>query len=177
MNLWFRFIWVLIAAWGSKRRELVSDSKITFRTWFHDLDPNLHMNNGRYVTLMDLGRMDLLARTGLMREVVRRRWKPVVGGVHISFRRSLKPFHRFELHTRVAAWDEKWFYFNQEFWADGRLCTKALVKATIRDKHGTVPIPKIMALMGTHSASPHLPSEWRDVIHADAKLNELIKKT
>ncbi len=177
MNLWFRFLGVLIGAWRGRRAELTSDSTLRFRTWLHDLDPNLHMNNGRYVTLMDLGRMDLLARTGLVREIFRRKWKPVVGGIHVSFRRSLKPFRAFELHTQVMAWDEKWLYFNQEFWCEGKLCTKAFVKATIRDDNGTVPISKLIDLLGGNRISPPIPEEWRAVIEADEKLNALLKKS
>ena len=32
------------------------------RVWPNDLDTNAHMNNGRYLTLMDLGRFDLMTQ-------------------------------------------------------------------------------------------------------------------
>jgi len=65
--------------------------------------------------LMDIARVDFLLRCGLFRGVLRERWAVPVGSVHLRFRRSLKPFECFELHTRLLHWDERWFYFRQEF--------------------------------------------------------------
>jgi acyl-CoA thioesterase FadM len=53
----------------------------------NDLDLLRHMNNGSYLTLMDIGQVDLLVRSGAQREVDRRRWYPVVVGESIRFRR------------------------------------------------------------------------------------------
>ena len=65
MNLWLRLIWVVIAALSGRRVRLPQDpSRLMFRVWFHDLDPFRHMNNGRYLTIMDLGRTDLMLRSG-----------------------------------------------------------------------------------------------------------------
>ena len=68
MNLWLRLIWVALSGWLGHRLDLPGEaSRLTFRVWFHDLDPFRHMNNGRYLTLMDLGRTDLMVRSGLAR--------------------------------------------------------------------------------------------------------------
>ena len=40
-------------------------NEITTRVWFNDLDINFHMNNGRYMTICDLTRVDLFVRSGL----------------------------------------------------------------------------------------------------------------
>ena len=48
-------------------------SYLTLRVCPGDLDTSLHMNNGRYWTLMDLGRTDLMLRSGFWRAVVRNR--------------------------------------------------------------------------------------------------------
>ena len=58
------------------------------------------MNNGRYWSLMDLGRTDLMLRTGLWRAVLRHRWVPVVNAGAIRFRRELRLFQ--PLHARDA---------------------------------------------------------------------------
>ena len=47
------------------------------RVWPNDLDTNAHMNNGRYLTLMDLGRFDLMTQCGLVGTVLK---KKVVSG-------------------------------------------------------------------------------------------------
>src|SRR3954469_20908042 len=115
MNLILRLIKVLVAALFGQRLDILDSSALTFRVWPNDLDIYLHMNNGRYLTVMDLGRTDLLIRWGLGGVMLgglggfrlKRRWMPVVGAATIQFRRSLSPFQRFRLHTRVLCWDEK----------------------------------------------------------------------
>jgi acyl-CoA thioesterase FadM len=53
---------VLIATLRRGPLDLLGESVVRFRVWPGDLDFNLHMNNGRYLTLMGLGRLDLMAR-------------------------------------------------------------------------------------------------------------------
>ena len=66
------------------------------RIWPNDLDTNAHVNNGRYLTLMDLGRFDLMTQCGLVSTVLRNRWFPIAGGVMVRFER---PLHVFEKNT------------------------------------------------------------------------------
>ena len=60
-----------------------------------DLDVNVHMNNGRYLALMDLGRFDLMVRARLYRPKEHRQRWPVLGSTMVRYRRSLQPFQRF----------------------------------------------------------------------------------
>ena len=104
MNLWFRLLWLLLTA--RKRGHLDvprQASVLAFRVWPHDLDPSIHMNNGRYLTLMDLGRTDVLIRSGLWREVLRHKWTPIASAVTIRFQRELRPFQRFRLERSSHA--------------------------------------------------------------------------
>jgi acyl-CoA thioesterase FadM len=170
MNLLVRLFWVILKTWQARRRGILDASELKFRTWFHDLDLNLHMNNGRFLSLMDLGRFDLMARCGLLRTVFRHRWIPIVGAVHITYRRPLAPFQGFTLRTRVVAWDEKWFYIEQVFSVGDRLHAKALVKATLKERDGTVPSGRIVAMLGEDISSPILPSEWQAIVEADRSI-------
>jgi len=53
-------------------------SELTLLTLPNDLDINLHVNNGRYLTLCDLNRVDFFIRTGLARVMLARGWVPIV---------------------------------------------------------------------------------------------------
>lgn len=162
MSLIFRMLWVLCFG-GGRVHDPLSPSVLTFRVWPTDLDLNLHVNNGRYFTLMDLGRLHLLRRSGVVLEVLRRHWRPIVGSEAIRFRRSLDPFQTFELHTRVLAWDERWFYMEQRFLRAGQVCAIGLVKAQMRAKDGPVPPVDFLALLGEGHPPmprPELPSLW-----------------
>ena len=126
MNLLLRLIRVLLTAVCRPPLGILDESVVTFRVWPTDLDLNGHMNNGRYLTLMDLGRIDLMARSGLARVALRRGWRPVVGSATIRFHRALKLFHRYELKTRVVGWDAKWFYIEQRFEREGAVAAFGL---------------------------------------------------
>jgi acyl-CoA thioesterase FadM len=158
MNLYLRLIRVVLAALFGRRIGMLDDSVVGFRVWPNDLDFNLHMNNGRYLTVMDIGRTDLMIRAGLVGTLWRRRWAPVLGGATIRYRRSLPAFGRYRLHTRLLGWDEKWLYLDQVFEdAGGATAAHAVVKAVFRRCGGTVPTAEIAAALGWQGAAPKLP--------------------
>jgi len=132
-------------------------SRLTFRVWPLDLDLNGHMTNSRYLALMDLGRLDLVGRSSLRSPVIRFRWRPVVGSSAIRFRRGLKPFRRFELHTHVVGWDEKWIFLEQRFVQRGELVAVGLVKACFRRSGGGIPTREVTEACGLEGPSPVLP--------------------
>ena len=110
MNLYLRLLRVLFLLPFLPRRGLLEASHVAFRVWPTDCDINMHMNNGRYLTFMDLGRVHLLAQTGLWRPMRRHGWFPVLGAAEITFIRPIDPLQKFHLVTRLLAWDEKYFY-------------------------------------------------------------------
>ena len=104
MSFLLRFLRVIISGWFAKRRSLREPSRIFIRVWPNDLDLNIHMNNGRYLTLMDMGRMDIMLHTGAMQLWLLRGWQPLVA---VSMCRHFKPlscFQRFELRTTFIGW-------------------------------------------------------------------------
>lgn len=159
MNLYLRLIRVVVAALFGRRLTLLDDSVVRLRVWPNDLDFNLHMNNGRYLTVMDLGRTDLMLRVGLFGLLWRRRWAPVLGGATIRYRRSLAAFAGYRLRSRLLGWDEKWLYLDQSFEdATGAVAAHAVVKAVFRRRGGTVPTAEIAAAFGWTGPSPALPA-------------------
>lgn len=155
MNLLLRLVWLLITVKFRSKLGILEDSVRRFVVWPNDLDLNLHMNNGRYLTVMDLGRFDLTFRTGLGSVMLKRRWRPMVGSAHIRFRRSLDPFQRYELHTRLLAWDEKWFYLQQQFIREGDVYAEAVVKTIFRGPQGNIPPGEAAQILGLDPVSPN----------------------
>lgn len=162
MNLWFRLLGLVLASfWRPRLASPDAASRLAFRVWPGDLDTSMHMNNGRYWTLMDLGRADLTIRTGLWRAVLRHRWTPVLGAGSIRFRRELKPFRRFHLETRILHWAETTMVMEHRILARGRdgrdiLSAIALVRAGIYDRRAKafVPIARLMEEVGADADSP-----------------------
>lgn len=150
LRLW----WTLASGLAKPRQDLVGECRVALRVWPNDLDSNLHMNNSRYLLAMDLGRWDYGVRTGVIQQALRRRWFPVAGSVMLRFRRSLDPFQRFELRTRVVGWDEKWWWFEQRFEVEGRLHALGRVKALFRGPEGSVSTAAVLAAIGRPDLAP-----------------------
>ncbi|MGH7591786.1 MAG: thioesterase family protein [Gemmatimonadales bacterium] len=167
MSLLVRLVLVVVTA-VFRRADLgpFDASRLGLRVLPTDLDPNWHVNNGRYLTLMDLGRIDLVIRIGFLRLVFRRRWMPVLGGAVIRFQRPLALWQRYDLVTRFLGWDEKWMYFEQRFESAGKVCAVAFVRALFRGRDESVPSADVLHAIGVDGASPALPEavlKWREV--------------
>lgn len=170
MNLLLRMLWLLVMQPFRSRLGLLDPSYLVMRVLPNDLDINLHMNNGRYLTLLDLGRFDLVFRTGLARLMLRHRWQVVVGGALVRFRRPLAPLQRYRLTTQVIGWDERWVFVEQRFETRGGVACVALVKGMFLKGGQTVPPHRIVALAGGDVASPVLPDAIRTWLDAEIQL-------
>ena len=176
MNLLVRLLYVILAALRGTRMQPLDESVLTLRVLPNDLDANLHMNNGRYLTLMDLGRLDLLVRLGLVGELRRRRWNPVVASLAIRYRRSLAPWQGYELRTRMVGWDERWFFLEQRFTRGGETMAVAMVKALFVGPNGRVPPQELVDATGYDVATPEIPlsiRSWEDAEDALLEQREL----
>ena len=128
MNRLPRVLWTAATA---KRRGSVAPGEaavLPLRVLPNDIDLAGHMNNGIYFTMADLGRIDLAIRSGWGRAQVRHRVSPVVMQETMTFRTSLQPLQRYELHSAVAGWDRISVFFEQRFVVDGQVCAQALVR-------------------------------------------------
>jgi acyl-CoA thioesterase FadM len=125
----------------------------------NDLDLNMHMNNGRFLSIMDLGRLDLLIRTDLAKVLIQHRWQPLVGAVNIRYKQSLLPFQRYRLRTKVIGWDEKWFYIEQRFERKNRTIAVALIKAVFRGARKNVTPEDTLKLIHVNIDPPAMPDK------------------
>ena len=158
MNLIIRLIHVVIASLYRSRLNIMDVSVVNFRVWLNDLDFNGHMNNGRYMTLMDLGRLDLIFRAGMSKQILTGKWMPIVASSKIRFRRSLRPFQKYQLHSRLLCWDEKWFVVEQRFMVKDRSVAIAYVKGLFKDKKGQNIAPcEVLLSVGHVEVSPPFP--------------------
>lgn len=166
MNLLIRLLKTLLLFFlRPTRRGILDESVVRFRVWPNDLDTNLHMNNGRYLTLMDLGRLDLLLHNGAVPHVLKQKWYPVLAGTLIRFRRPLNLFQKFEIRTRIVTWDVKWVYLEQTILRKGDLVLQAYLKGVFVGPKGSVPITQLLELMGVKETPPPMPpglSAWLD---------------
>lgn len=176
MNLWFRLFWY-VARTRPRLAEPTEVSRLRFRVWPTDLDFSLHMNNGRYLTLMDIGRLDVLVACQVWRAVLSYGWTPIASAVQIRFRRELKAFQRFRLETRLVAWDKTSVVMEQTFVIeggarDGEIAAQALFKGGLYDRKERkfIEIAYLMNGLGVSAESPPLTPEVAAFLNADQTL-------
>jgi acyl-CoA thioesterase FadM len=114
-----------------------------------DLDILGHMNNGVYFSIMDLGRMDLMIRSGMWAKFRARGWYPVMASATMTFRKSLQPWQLFDLETRIVGYDDKATFVEQRFVVDGEIYAQGIAKARFLKKGGTVSLAELAELTGT----------------------------
>ena len=90
-------------------------TRTRFITLPTDQDILRHMNNGVYLSIMDIARFDMLHRTGIWAIFKVKGWYPVVVSETISFRKSLTLGQRFTVESRILGFDEKAVYVEQRF--------------------------------------------------------------
>lgn len=162
MNLYLRLLKVLFHIWLGPKKGLMDESRLAFRVWPQDCDLNFHMNNGRYLTFMDLGRIHLIGQMKLLAQFVKNRWQPILGAAEISFIRPLPPLRKFSLLTRIITWDEKYFYIEHRFMTmDGRLCAAALVRGLFMGNGEKITPQTALGLLGTVPSPPPVPDSVR----------------
>ena len=165
MNLWLRLLATILRAFVSPRLRPHEDvSRLSFRVWPHDLDVSMHMNNGRYLGIMDLGRLDLILRSGLWRAVLKHRWTPVLDAAVIRYRRELRAFRSFRLETRILSWTGATLLIEQRILSTNRdgaevLNAIAIHRAGLYDRRAKsyVTIERLMKEVGVDAVSPQPP--------------------
>jgi acyl-CoA thioesterase FadM len=158
MNLFFRLLWLFVISPRRPPVPLFGPCRTPFRVLPTDLDVLRHVNNGVYLSLMDLARVDLMIRSGVAAKVRARGWFPVVVAETIQFRRSLTLFQPFAIETTVLGWDEKAFLVEQRFLRGDESIAAALVRARFLSRGGgNVGPADVLGLAGASTVSPALP--------------------
>lgn len=145
-------------------------ARTPFRVLPTDLDVLGHMNNGVYFSIMDLGRMDLMIRAGVWAKLTARGFYPVVTKETISFRKSLQPWQRFTVESRIAGYDDKAVYIEQRFVVAGEIFARAYMCGRFLKKTGgTVAMTELADALDVDMSEVTLPA-WLDRWSADMVL-------
>jgi acyl-CoA thioesterase FadM len=126
---------------------------------------------------MDLGRLDMMARSGLLRAAIRHRWTPIASTMKIRYRRELRLLDRVRLETRLLTWDDLSVVMEQVFVLEtGRyaeqVAAQALFKGGLYDRNERrfLPISRLMQEIGVSAASPPPSPDVEAFLKADEEL-------
>ena len=159
MHLLIRTLFHLFLSGRRSRLSMWDISSWHTRAWPTDIDVALHVNNGMYFSLMDLGRFDLMKRSGIWARMQELKWNPVVSAETIAFRKSVKLWQRFTIESRIIGLDAKAIYFEQRMVADGEIYARAYIATRLLSAEGPVSNERIIEEFGAPPAGLELP-EW-----------------
>jgi acyl-CoA thioesterase FadM len=162
MNLFLRLLLLFLTASFRPRCPALGPARKRFIVWPPDLDVLLHVNNGVYLSMLDVARVDLLLRSGIGKQIRKKGYYPVVAAETIRFRRSLQLFQVFYVETTVIGWDEKAIILQHHFLRRGELVAEAIIRSRfLKRGGGTVSSAELLETIGHSGPSPQLP-EWID---------------
>lgn len=158
----YPFIRLLTTSFRARRATAVApgelcESTIICMPW--DIDMFLEMNNGRVLTLYDLGRFNLAIRTGLAKILKTNRWGLVVAGCSVRYRRRIRMFDKVTMRTQVVAVEGRWFYIEQSMWVKGQPASSILLRTGVTSKGKTIDGNEVIKAMNAQDWKPEV-SDW-----------------
>lgn len=140
----------LVSHRARRRARLAVDeaAHLPLTCWPWDIDMYAEMNNGRVLTLYDLGRFDHAVRIGLIDVLKAQDWGFAVGGASVRYRRRVRAFERLVLSTQAVAMDDRWFYSHQVMRRGEEAVSAGLMRLCCTDRNGIVPTAQVMDALG-----------------------------
>ena len=140
-----------------------------------DVDVNFHMNNGRYLTIMDLGRIDILIRTGLWRVMNRQSLLGVVAAQRIRYRHALDPWDCFRVDSNVLGWNEDGIIFEHKMTrlrgGEEKMAATATVRFVFAARGRTKPkTAEVLGSAGIVGPSPVISDEVQAWLAAEKRM-------
>ncbi len=145
MNLILRMIALLVGSFFKSDLPVERPKNaLSLRVLPNDIDINLHMNNGRYLTICDLTRVDMFIRTGLAKTMIVEKWMPVISEHTMKYKKALTLFQKYEIKMEITGWDERSFQMVHTFIVGGRVVAEGTSLGVIVSKSGVVPPVDVM---------------------------------
>lgn len=167
MNLTTGLLRLLATEWRSPRLARADEEiALRFRVWPVDIDYMRHMNNARYFTAMEVVRLALMWRTGLVRLALARRWRFGNAAQKAVFFRGLGLWQPYVVSGRLLYTDDRWLYLKQHVRHEGELRATGLFKIGIREGRDVVSPREVIRTLGYSVPAGEPPLEiveWEKV--------------
>jgi len=153
---------------NAPRLQILQPHISTHRIWPWDLDPWRELNNGRTLTLFDLGRIPMSVRMGFEKVAKANGWGITVAGNTTRYRKRVTVFQKLTQISRVVGWDDRFGYIEQSFWRGDECTNHMLLRYAFISKAGMVRPAEVIAALGHPPQSPQMPDWITAWIAADA---------
>lgn len=133
-----------------------------------DIDVWMELNNGRTLTLYDLGRIPFAFRSGLIKTLRSNGWGLTMAGASVRYRRRIRMFEVIEMRSRVVFWDNRFIYVEQSMWKKNGECANHIVyRAAVTSDSGIVDPTQVAEASGIDPTPPKAPAWVAAWISAD----------
>ncbi len=125
----------------------------------------MHMTNSRYLSFSDLGRLNLLIRTGLASALQKNDWQLEICGQTRTLTRMLKAPQSFKMVCEIDGWTDTYIAFNHVFRRRGSIHAAVNTLMRVADTDGNTIAPQnlINAIRWTET-SPELPEYFASLV-------------
>lgn len=139
MNLYIRFFITLVRGFFKSNMTLADGLNKQLRVLPNDIDINGHMNNGRYLTIIDLFVLEVCLRTKILVPAIKLGWMPIIGGHMITYKGELKILEKYTVDFKMCCWNDDWTFFSYTFInSKGRIVATGYAKGAWVSKKGIV---------------------------------------
>ncbi len=159
MYPYIRAAWMLWRGRSMPKMGLYDTHVSYHRAWPWDTDMFGELNNGRILTLFELGRWQSLMRMGIAGPFFKERMSFAVAGVSVRYRKRIPVFQAYRIQTRVIGYGDRFVYIEQSMWQGETPCHHMLIRAAVR-KGGKTVLPRdFLERLGLPTEQPGFP-EW-----------------
>ena len=158
----YPYIRVFLAAARARRMKRIGPGEVhtvETRCWPWDIDPFMELNNGRSLTLMDIGRISMFRRLELFHHLKARGMWITMAGSRVQYRRRVLPFAKMEIRSRLIGRDAKFFYVEHLTFTKGAPAHHALYRVAAVGPQGLVPTDAAVEGLGDPRFDGPLP-DW-----------------
>ena len=127
--------------------------------WPWDIDMFFELNNGRSLSIYDLGRLPLAHRAGFLKLIRTQKWGMSMAGATVRWRHRVTVFQRFEMRSGVLGRDDRFLYLHQTMWRKGKALSSVVYRVAVTDKNGILHTQKVADALGIPDWNPKMP-EW-----------------
>lgn len=167
VNLYLRLLLIMLVAPFRAACELFGPCVTPFRVMPTDLDLLFHVNNGRYLSILDLARADLVIRSKAFVGLRKQGYLPVVATAMIQFKKPLRLFQAFQVESRIIGWDSRAFIMQHRFLRAAETVAIAVVWTCFVQRGGaSVSARDVLAAVGYDGADmapPRWAQQWSEL--------------
>jgi acyl-CoA thioesterase FadM len=170
MTAWTRLIFQMLLGLFQKPVRLNETCSLTSHVWPTEADLRL-LNNSKYLSIMEAAQWNFGIRSGLVRLLYRNSWKPFAAATLVRFKKPIRRFQKFTIHTSYPYYNGKWIYCLQTILTKDGIAAIGLNKSVYMAKGHQVVEPRLVfEALGLPILQPSKPDYIESWDQAEAGL-------